>query len=50
MYADPTIRERFFTSLREEVLQIPDLPLISTGHIHSRVHQNEKEGDYYRKD
>ena len=50
MYTDPHVREVFFSSLREEVLQIPDLPLISSGHINSRVHQNEKEGNIDLKD
>jgi len=48
MYTDPTVRENFFSSLREEVLQIPDLPLISSGNINSRVHANEKEAMFER--
>jgi len=44
MYHNSQFKESFFNTLREEILQIPDLPLISTGVIDSRIHKNEKEG------
>lgn len=44
MHQNPETRELFFRTLREELLQIPDIPIINSDLIKSKTQQNEKEG------
>ena len=44
MHLHQKTREAFFSTLRHEVLQIVDLPLINSENIHHKSQQNEKEG------